>query len=286
MKIAVVTGSDSDLPPDLITKHSLLLFPFGIVWNPLDDVSDLYSLMRNAKELNITDAPKTSQPSVQACIDVFTKALDTADEIIVVTVSSALSGTFNVAQKACNYMGHEKRKRIHVFDSESSSCAEGLLILQLVQYVNENKKLKDILTLLEEDRKNIHVLGTFDDPTWLARSGRLNPVQLLIVKNMLKAGFRPLLTLKDKKIVNYKIQKNAYNKADAIAKQFFEEIASLTYTTIHVAITHGDCLTDAKDLQTQIEKLARVKIEFVSPLSSVVGAHLGPDSLLLSWIAE
>jgi DegV family protein with EDD domain len=286
MKIAIVTGTDADLPGEIISKHSIFLYPFGLTWNPLDDVGELYSLMRNAQKFGISDAPKTSQPSIQALVDIFEKSLEKADEIIVVTVSSALSGTHNVAQKAIQYIPSEKRNKIHIVDSESSSCAEGLLIIQLLTYLQKKYSIEEIVSLLQEDRKNIHVIGTFDDPIWLSRSGRLNGIQLLVVRNMLKAGFRPLLTLKDKKIVNYKIQKNAHNKADAIAKQFFEDIALLHEKEISVAITHGDCLKDAKELENQINKLKNINIEYISAISPVIGAHLGPDSLLLSWIAR
>ena len=119
---------------------------------------------------------------------------------------------------------------------------------------------------------------------------------------MLKAGFRPILKIKDGRIKTEKIHRER-NKAKALFSEFRKEIAvilsetknplrsfakpDLAQNDIRVAITHADCESDANALKKLVQNYNKnIKIEFVNTISPVVGAHLGPDSLIISWIVE
>lgn len=260
--IGILTGEDADLPKSIIKNSPVHLFPF------------------------IVERLKTSQPSVKTFAELFAKLLKSYQEIIVITISAHFSGTYHSAGQAKKLLSQKDQTRIHIIDSMSSTGAEALLTLKTVELISKNKKIDFILKSLAEIIPNTHLLGVFDNPDSLQAGGRINAVQAVIVKNMLKIGLRSILTIKDGQIITKKVQTNAKNKAAALFKQFKEEIISST-KKISVVITHSDCETEAKTLKKMIVDYNQsTDIKFVNTISPVINTHLGKGTLILSWMTE
>lgn len=278
IKIGLIVGEDADLPQSIIRTNQIITFPFILDWKKYKEGENIYKLMRKTAG----GGPKTSQPSIQTFTQVFEKSLNLYDEIIVITVSSKFSGTYNGAIQAKKKL--KEAKRIHIVDSESSSGAEGLLVLKAVELIKKSSDVKLVCEELKKYAVSINLIGTFEDPKWLVAGGRVSKVKGMLVRNMLKGGFRPVLTIKEGEIVVKKIQINSKNPVDALFSQFKEDCLS-DNKSIDVAITHADCYDKAKTLSKLIEKMSgKVKIRYINEISPVVGCHLGPDTLLLSWV--
>jgi len=262
-KLGILVGEDADLPKDKIKNLPISVFPFIVNW----------------KE------HKTSQPSVKTLKELFTKNLKKYKELLVITISSLLSGTYNSAVQTKNLLDKDNKKRIQVIDSKISTAGEGLIVLRIAELIKLRKSKNEVLSEINKCIPNTYLLGAFDDPYYLESGGRINRVQSLVIKNMLKAGFRPILTIKDGKIVTKKIRRER-NKANALFRQFKEEISSLCNNgNISVAITHADCEKDANELKKLVQSFSKnIKIEFVNTISPVVGMHLGQNSLIISWV--
>lgn len=272
--IGILVGEDADLPKNLIKDLPVEVFPFVTDWEG-------YKAMRG-KKIN----PKTSQPSAEILKIFYLKNLKKYKSILVFTISSSLSGAYNSAIQAKKLLPKDFQKRIHILDSQTSTGAEGLIVLKILEILKDHPKesIDAIIKKANSFIASVHLLGVFDDPCYLQKGGRINFVQGLVIKNMLKAGFRPILTVQNGKIVTKKIQREK-DKANALFAQFREEIDSIHGGNVIVAITHGDCAKDAKKLKKLVENYSKsVKIEFVNIISPVVGSHLGPDSLIISWI--
>lgn len=283
--IGLLVGEDADLPKNIIKKSPIDIFTFIVNWRFFTDSSSFYAQMRKST----LEMPTTSQPSIKMFKNLFTKSLKKYQEIIVITISESFSGTYNSANQAKKLLSDKDQKRIHIIDSESSSGSEALLTLKALQLISKEFEVDVILKNLEKIKTTIHLIGVFDDPTWLQKGGRINTVQAMIVKNMLKVGFRPILTIKDGQIITKKVQVNAKSKASALFNQFKEEVAISNKLSkqITVVITHSDCKKDATNLKDMINNYDKaIKVKFVNTISPVIGAHLGYDALLLSWMAE
>jgi len=238
---------------------------------------------------SIIDAPTTSQPSAKTFKELFTDNLKKYQDIIVITISESFSGTYNSANQAKKILSEKDQKRIHIIDSESSSGSEALLTLKALQLISKELEVDIILRRLKKIIPTLHLIGVFDDPKWLQKGGRINAVQAMLVKNMLKVGFRPILTIRDGQIVTKKIQVNAKDKTGALFSQFKEEVAIYNGLSkqITVVITHSDCKKEAILLKKMIENYSQaITIKFINTISPVIGAHLGYDALLLSWMVE
>ncbi len=282
--IGLLVGEDADLPKDIIKNSPIDIFTFIVNWPSLNSSFSFYTQMRKP---NI-ETPTTSQPSPKTFKNLFTDNLKKYQDIIVITISSCFSGTYNSANQAKKIFSDKDQKRIHIVDSKTSSGSEAILVLKALQLISSKKRLEIILKRLKEIIPTLHLIGVFDDPTWLQKGGRINTVQAMLVKNMLKMGFRPILTIKNGQIITKKVQVNAKDKTGALFNEFREEINTKDLSKkITVVITHSDCQKDATKLKNMINSFEEsIKIEFINTISPVIGAHLGYDALLLSWIVE
>ncbi len=281
--IGLLVGEDADLPKNIIKKSPIDIFTFIVNWPSFTSSFSFYTQMRKP---NIK-APTTSQPSAKTFKNLFTDNLKKYKDIIVITISASFSGTYNSANQAKKLLSNKDQKRVHIIDSESSSGAEALFTLKALQLISKKLGVDVVLKKLEEIKTTIHLIGVFDDPTWLQKGGRINTVQTMLVKNMLKVRFRPILTIRDGQIITKKILANSKDKASALFNQFKEEITTTKALSkkITVVITHSDCKKDATKLKNMINDYNEtIKIGFVNIISPVIGTHLGYDALLLSWM--
>lgn len=267
----IIVGEDADFPEDLIKKNNIIIFPFKVDWSELKNKKDFYKLMRSIKK----GGPKTSQPAPAVFKRLFEENLKKHDALFVITISSKFSGTYNSAIQARKSLNNAEKNKIHIIDSESSSGAEALLVLQILKD-NNLKKVKSNINKTK-------LFGVFDDPKWLVAGGRISSLKGIVVKNMIKSGLRPVLTIISGEIVVKKIQAKGRDKVEVLFAMYKDE-ADLKVKH-SVIITHADCLQDAKNLAKKLEKFSQsVKIEYVHEISPVIGSHLGPGTLLLSWV--
>ncbi|MEK7534431.1 MAG: DegV family protein [Patescibacteria group bacterium] len=275
-ELGILVGEDADLPKSVMQDLPVRIFPFIVDWKG-------YGAMRSLED---KEFPKTSQPSIKTFEKFFAQNLKEFKELLVITISSSLSGTYNSAMQAKKLLEKNEQKRVHIIDSKTSTGAEALIVLKVAQLIKLNERVSEILLKLNRYIGRTYLLGVFDDPKWLKKGGRINSLQAIVIRNMLKTGFRPILTIKDGKIVTKKIQMNARDKTTALFSQFKEEVHDKINSNKHisVAITHADCERDAIKLKNLVANYNKnITIKFVNEISPVVGAHLGPDSLIISW---
>ena len=116
---------------------------------------DFYKMMDEDKHL----VPKTSQPSIGELVDMFEGFVEEGyEEVIITTISSKLSGTFNGICKAAELL--EDKIKIHVFDTRTVCFNEGYFALTAAKMIEEGK-LKPLSmdnTYLGEDGKTHRVI--------------------------------------------------------------------------------------------------------------------------------
>ncbi|HVZ11622.1 MAG TPA: DegV family protein [Patescibacteria group bacterium] len=282
--IGILVGEDCDLPEKIIKDSGINIFPFVLEWEELKKQSEIYKTMRGPHKTS----PKTSQPSPATFKELFEKCLEKYQDLIVLTVSSKFSGTYNSSVQARKMLDKKLQDRVHIVDSEVSSGAEALLVFEAISMIDTDEKVEKIVEKLRRLSLRVNLLGAFEDPQWLVAGGRLNPIKALLVKNLLKGGFRPILTIKDGQIVVKKIQGNAHDSAEALFNQFKNDFDNRSPDSeVNVVITHADFEDQANLLSKKLANFSHsVKIKFIHEISPVIGSHLGPGALLLSWIVK
>ena len=189
--IAIIADSGCDLPADIVERYHI-----GVV--PLIARFGTYELLdtpENRQEFwnlyDISQPPQSSGPSVGAWSDAYEKALRSADEAIVLTITGKHSGTFNSASvAAADFDG-----RVHVFDSWSLSLGEGLLTAHAARLARSGRSAADILEDLVDWRERLRLYIVLDTVEAVQRGGRLGPVISAIKRVSTLFSIKPMLTL-------------------------------------------------------------------------------------------
>ena len=134
--------------------------------------------------------PCTSQPSPAEFESAFSAALETADEVVAITISAELSGTYQSAVIAAG--GFDGRVR--VVDSRSASIGEQILVRYAARLASEGRPAAEIESLLAENRSRICVLALLDTLEYLKRGGRISAA-VAFAGGVL--SIKPVVTLRD-----------------------------------------------------------------------------------------
>lgn len=176
-EFAVVTDSTADIAPEFAREQDITVIPLAITINgeTLDDgvltQAEFFERMRNAPEL-----PTTSQPSVGAFTELYEKALETANSVISLHISSKLSGTV----EAANLAAEQFAGKVHVFDSRNLSWGLAWQVMDAAAAAREGLSTRETLDRLESTRQRVKLLVGVDSLENLRRGGRIGAVSSLL----------------------------------------------------------------------------------------------------------
>jgi DegV family protein with EDD domain len=282
-KTTIVIGESSSIPLEIAEKYNMHLVPFVMEWKEEANIEGktIFEKMRNAKKNGLKTYPKTSQPSIGVYKKIFEEILSTGQEVLCLTISSKISGTYNSAFQARKMLKEELQNKVFIFDTMNADATEALLGIKAAELVAQGKTAEEIYNSL--DNSKIHVFGMIESPRWLEAGGRINSTIASILENAQKLGLRPILGIKDGLIKPTTVKMKAKDTAEALLK----EVQGLKNPKLKIAITHADNLEEALKLKTLIEdNFPESTIEFISLISLVIGAHVGPGSLLVCTLED
>ncbi|MDY0138504.1 MAG: DegV family protein [Candidatus Izemoplasmatales bacterium] len=289
MDYKLVTDSCIDLPASLANELELVVMPMKVTvkgkeyYNYLDnrEISprEFYDLLREQ------NTAITSQLNPFDFEEVFTPYLQKGMDILYLSFSSALSGTFNssvIAQKELQEKFPDRK--IYVLDTLSASMGMGLLVTLAARKKLEGKTIEEVKLYVEETRLNISHLFTVSDLGHLRRGGRLS-ASSLILGNLL--NIKPLLH------VNTSGELKVYGKARGRFKSLNNLISRMSETfdkenNSIIYISHGDCIDDAIYVKNTIkEKLNLTDVDFlINSIGPVIGAHSGVNTLAIFYVGS
>jgi len=283
MKTTIIAGESSSIPLELAQKNQIKLVPFVMDWEEgmLYEGKNIFEKMRDGKKKGMKTFPKTSQPSIGVYKKAFDEVLSQGQEIVCITISSQISGTYNSAIQAKKMLSEADQKKVFIFDTMNADATEALVAIKASELAQKGESAENIFNSL--DISKIHLFGMVESPRWLEAGGRLNSTVASLLEKMQSIGMRPVLGLKDGLIKPTTLKMQAKDTAEALLK----EIKGLKNQKLRLSITHADNLEEALILKSLIEKdLPESKIEFINLVSTVIGAHVGPGTLIVGALED
>ena len=223
------------------------------------------------------DLPMTSQPSPEEYLEFFEEAKSKGEEVLVLTLSSGLSGTINAANLAKQMSEYDK---IWIIDSEQAIITQRFLVQKAVELRKEGKTTEDIVEILEDLKKRVTVCGMLDTLTYLRKGGRI-PAALAVVGNMLH--IKPVIELKDKTLTMLGKARGRSGGMKYLWKEFEsydvdrEEPVYFGYTS--------DREIGEKFMMDTVEKYG-LKNYKLYPVGGIIGTHVGPACVAISFVKK
>ncbi|MBN1193444.1 MAG: DegV family protein [Coriobacteriia bacterium] len=175
--VCIVTDSTSDIPRELAAELGITIVPLSVMIEGETFADGDISLEEFFRRMNAArELPKTSQPSVGAFVETFQQCLDRFSEVVCITISNRLSGTFESAMEAARSVGD----RVHVLDTLNLSWGEGYQVTEAARAALEGLGVSEIKSRFEQLRSKVHMVVGLDSLDNLAKGGRIGKVSALL----------------------------------------------------------------------------------------------------------
>jgi DegV family protein with EDD domain len=278
---ALVTDSTCDIPAEWIQQYEILVVPLTIIFGDqqfLDGVEmtpeQFYERLPRDK-----NHPTTSQPSPQAFLDAYRQAAEKgAQEIVVVTISSAMSGTIQSARQAAK--GFEVP--VHIHDGRSNSMGIGWQVIAAARAREAGGDTAAMLAAAVQVRENVTYYVSLDTIEFLAKGGRISEAAHFL-NSLLK--IKPLIYVKNSTgTVSPSMPARSRKQAlENLYREFFKHVGS---GPLHITILHNNALEEAQALAERVQREHTPVEMFISIVSPVLGTHTGPRAVALCGYAE
>ena len=279
--IAIVTDSVADLSADFILENQIFVLPLNISvgeQNFLDKLTINPQIFEEKYNKNLKMT--TSQPSIQSVDSLFSFLEGKYDHIIVISVSSQLSGTYQLIKQRIR----EKKvteNQVHLIDSKLNSVAQGLLVKQAVKIISEEKPIEAILNEIENIIDRVFIYVAVADLSPMINSGRI-PKFLGEVAQ--KISMHPIISL-DKR-GNGKLIGGSFSQARSMDK-ILKKIVLLSKKgqIEELALTHVLSKEAALKLNEIIKEKTTKNSEILDS-SAAIGISAGLGSLAVAGLLK
>ena len=283
-KTAIVTDSVSDIHDQWLLEKEVSIIPLSILSEEglfLDKRTinnDI--LFRHIEKTG--KLPTSSQPDRSLISNQLEQVLTHYDQVMVLTVSSALSGTYSSIKKVADDLFDRTRKRITVIDTKQNSAAQGLLVWYLAKLRDDNEPYDVMAEKIQAaiSRTKIIVrIAQIDHMIW---SGRLNIYAGRIAKVL---RIKPLITLDA--AGQGSIQKLCFNRRGA-ERAFLDHILKThkEKTILYYALTYVDDPGMAEAVALDIKQLIGLDPVYIVESSSVIALGAGKGAIAIGYMTK
>lgn len=281
----ISTTSTTDLPESYAEENQLAFMPYNFMLAEeeyKDDFGKSMPFDQFYGRVRDGEMPSTSMINREIYEQHFCHLLSQGKDVVHIEFSSALSGSFDNGKQVADELNQSGKypNKVYFIDSLCASMGQGLLVDYAVKLKGQGKSAEELAAWLEENKKTIIHWFTVNDLNHLRRGGRLSKASAFF-GTMLK--IKPILDVDDRGrlIPHFKVR--GRKKAIAgLLDRMKQDIYVPEGQTVF--ISHGDCIDDAKKLESMIREafpqIGEIVINYIGP---VIGAHSGPGTLALFY---
>ena len=222
--------------------------------------------------------PSSSQPALGEVLDIYNKYPE--DDILNITITDGLSGTYQTAQSAAGMV--DDPQRITVFNSRTLCGPHRYMVQKAAELAKKGKAMSAIVSELEKlvaTSKSFLIPRDFD---YLRRGGRLSPLMAHIGK-LIKLAPVMTLTPDSKQLTRFSIQRTFKRGVQAIAEELKRLGVDHTY---QISISHSmaeDLLKTAKEIIANAFPNSEILTFMLTPAFTVQG---GPGCVAIQSIQK
>ena len=277
-KIAVITDSNSGITFEEAKQLGVRVVPMPFLIDGetyFEEISlsqeDFYKHLGDNVDIS------TSQPSPEDVMKRWDDALEEADSVVYIPMSSGLSGSCQTAvMLSDDYDG-----RVQVVDNQRISVTQRQSVLDALELVNAGWEASDIKEYLEKVKLESSIYIMLDTLKYLRKGGRITPAAAALGSAL---RLKPVLQIQGDKLDAFTIARTKKQGVSKMLQAIEDDINNRfggmdNIENIHLEIAHTQNEAAAQELKhTVVERFGVKKVD-VYPLSLSVSCHIGPGSL-------
>ena len=277
--IRILIDSSADYTAEEAKKHNLELVSINITLggkNYLDGVDltrdEFYDLLVSSEEF-----PMTAQPSPQDFLDIFEDAKEKGDQLVYLSLSSALSGTFQSATLAKNMAEYDE---IYLVDTLSATRAIRLMAEYACKLRDEGKDAATIAEELESFKSRVVIYAAVDTLEYLCKGGRLSKAAAAVGE---LANLKPIITVTSEGKMAVPAKALGRNKALSTLVKLVAEKEIDTTFPIYSLYAVGE--ENTEKLEQKLGKEG-VRVTKRLQIGSTIGCHIGPGAYGVIFVTK
>ena len=284
MPVRIITDSASDLTQEDIAalgNPRLTVLPLSVTFGETTYLDGVNLNHRRFYELLVEgdDLPMTGQVNPYAFEEAISEARNAGEEVVVITLSSKLSGTNGSALTAAANFD----EGVYVVDSKSVTVGERILVDYALRLVGAGLGAADIACALEQAREDIHVVGLLDTLEFLRRGGRI-PASAAALGKLL--SIKPVITITDGVVELLGKARGSKNGRNLLTQQVeaaggidFSMPIELAYAGLDDALLRK-YVEDSRHIWEGHVELDNLPVHTVG---ATIGTHVGPGAIALAF---
>lgn len=275
-RVRIITDSTSDLTASLRRQYGIEVVPLTVQFgsDSFRDGVDITPQQFLQRLVESDTLPTTSQPSTPTFTATFQQARDAGEDVVCITISSELSGTFNSARLAAEQVGGD---RVHVIDSRGTTMQLGWVVVEAARAAQAGEPLQAVVDRATAAMGHTHLFAILQTLDYVYKGGRIGRASAIVGSAL---GVKPVLGIIDG-IVTPIERVRTWKKALARAT----ELAATTGTPTDIAVLHADNLADAQATAAALRQRhpqANIVIDWAG---STITTYAGPGAIGIMTLA-
>lgn len=290
MDYKIITDGSCDLPPELCRQKDIAVVPFYVSFDSETYLKEIVDMpIRKFYEQMVAEPdtfPKSSMPSVQDYVDVFTPAAAEGKAVICICITTKFSGSYQSAMNAKEMvLENYPDARITVMDSTVDTVLQGIFVLEAVKMQDTGVPYEKVIEELESIKGTGRIFFTVGNIDYLRHGGRIGKLAG-IAGSML--GIRPLITLKEGEIFPSGLARSRKKSLDKVCDllwQYLQEVHAAP-ETYSVCVGYGYDVEEGEEFRKAAVAFLNAKGYAVTDaeiqkyqIGATISVHTGPYPL-------
>ena len=277
--IRIVTDSAADFELAELQEKNITLIPLTVSFGEQDYLETVelgkdrfYELLMGGGDL-----PKTAQPAPQRLLDVIEDAKAQGDDVIYISISAGISGTYQTARMTAEMAEYD---RCWIVDSASAAGGQRLLAEYAATLRDQGMDAENIVAALETAREKLTLYACIDTLEYLHRGGRISGLAYTL-GNL--AQIKPIISLKS--TISIPAKAMGMRKGIAYQCKQLEQKKPNPNHPIYVMYTYDR--TNGEALAKKIREMGYdIPDSRIVNVGAAIGSHIGPNACGVVYIAE
>lgn len=277
-KVKILVDGSCDLSKEMLEKYDIGVVGMNVSFDEESyiagveiDNETFYTKMRQMKEL-----PKTACPSP----DRFIEAYKCEGDVLLITLTSKLSGTYSCAKLAKDmYDDDFGDKKIEVIDSLSGCIGHGLLAIKAGELALEGKTIEEIVEEIESIKQDIVFYGALETLENAIKGGRINPIAGKIINTL---NFKAVIKINDGIVKPIDKARGTNNSLKKVLDYVYKDLDNTENKIL--AIGHANCSEKAQKIKEAISSNYSFKDIIISEVGPTMGTYTSEGAILIAYI--
>ncbi|EOI6018975.1 DegV family protein [Enterococcus hirae] len=273
-KVAILVDSGTDVPQELIEKYQMYVIPLKIIYKDRVYTDKVDIAPEEIYQRLPQEIPGTSLPDGETITKIFEQIKqDGYEKILAVTISSGLSGTYNIVRLIAQ---QQEELEAYVLDTKNIGIGAGFSAIQAAKWLEEGMEWSLLIERLNELVKQTKVFFNVATLEYLQKGGRIGLVAS-ILGTALKLN--PIISCNDEGIY-YTVGKARGRKKSLDRTVSYVKERVGTAKVFNLAVAHGDAKEEATEMMARLkEEFPQAQQIYFGQTSPALVVHTGPGLL-------